>query len=197
MFFLSFYRSLFLDGCWLNIVFRGCKVDLYIGLNAANLIVWLGLDDVYQVITPTILNTDSVSLVEYRIMGQLLFKSRGELVEWETYIAFGFAKSINAVSCGAILINVPFYRFILRKIISLPSSRHRLFIIQTGMWTIPSSAENSSTPQKDFIPIYELDIMKVIGYWMFNLASSCRADVGMMTGSSSEQVEETYFCCHD
>ena len=123
-------------------------------------------------------------------MGQLLFKARDKSVESETYIALGFAKSMNAVSWGAILMKVPFYRFILRRMISEPSSRHRLFIIHTGMWTMPSSAENSRTPQKDFIPICELEIMKVIGYWMFSLASSCKADVGMMTNGASELIKK-------
>ena len=67
------------------------------------------------------------------------------------------------------------------KIISEPSSTHKLFIIQMGMWHMPSSAENSNTPQYVLMPIYEFEIMKVIGYWMRNLASSCNALVGKMT----------------
>lgn len=65
--------------------------------------------------------------------------------------------------------------------ISEPSSTHKLFIIQIGMWHMPSSAENSSTPQYVLMPICEFEIIKVIGYWMRNLASSCSALVGKIT----------------
>ena len=46
------------------------------------------------------------------------------------------------------------------------------------MWQLPSSAENSRTPQYDFLAIYGLLIKNVIGYEIFNLASSFNADEG-------------------
>ena len=98
-----------------------------------------------------------------------------------TYIALGFARSIKAVSWGWILMNVPFCKFMLRRIISDPSPTQRLFIIHTGIWHMPSSAENSRTPQNVFIPICELEIIKVIGYWIRSRLNSWSADVGRMT----------------
>ena len=71
---------------------------------------------------------------------------------FSAYIAFGSGKSINAVLCGFNFTNVPFLRFMFLMMTSVPSSRNKLFIIQRGMCTLPSSAENSSTPQKLFLP---------------------------------------------
>ena len=72
--------------------------------------------------------------------------------------------------------------------ISEPSSTQRLFIIQIGIWHMPSSAENSSTPQYVLIPICEFEIMKVMGYWMRSLASSCKALVGRITISQQSRL---------
>ena len=123
---------------------------------------------------------------------------RGKL----TYIAFGFAKSIKAVSCGLILMKVPFCKFMFLRMISEPSPTQRFSIIQTGMWHMPSSAENSSTPQYDFSPIYGLEIMKVIGYEMRSLDNSCNAEVGRITKKQSQIFHKEhdwvrpYFCFH-
>ena len=110
-----------------------------------------------------------------------------------TYIALGFARSIKAVSCGWILMNVPFCKFMFRRIISDPSPTQRLFIIHTGIWHMPSSAENSRTPQNVFIPICELEIIKVIGYWIRSRLNSCSADVGRMTKRNT--IIMSYIVC--
>ena len=87
---------------------------------------------------------------------------------------------MNAVSCGYIFKKVPFFKLTFLRITSEPSSRKRLCISQTGKWQTPSSAENSNTPQYDFFEFCGLLIMKVIGYEIFNLANSARADDGMI-----------------
>ena len=51
-------------------------------------------------------------------------------------------------------------------------------IIHKGIWQFPSSAENSRTPQYDFFPTYGLLIKNVIGYEIFNLANSFKAEDG-------------------
>ena len=90
---------------------------------------------------------------------------------------------------------VPFYKFMFLRMISEPSSIHRLFIIQIGMWHMPSSAENSSTPQYVLRPICEFEIINVIGYWILRRASSCRADVGRMT--DIKECESEFQTCND
>lgn len=70
---------------------------------------------------------------------------------------------MNLVSWGYIFMKVPFLRLTLRKIISEPSPQIRLSIIQIGIWHIPSSAVNSSTPTYARLLVMGLLIINVIG----------------------------------
>ena len=148
-------RRLLLNLGWFNVVLWSFEIDFNVRLDAADLIIWLGLNDVDCVVATTILNVNRVTLVKDRVMSQLLLQAidiieiisqvRGN--EFKAYMALGLDKSMKAVSWGLIFTYEPFYRFMFLRIISVPSSTHRLFIIQIGIWHMPSSAENSSTPQ--------------------------------------------------
>ncbi len=50
------------------------EVHLDIGFNYANLILWLALHDIDQVVSTVILNVDGVTLHKTSIVGKLLFK---------------------------------------------------------------------------------------------------------------------------
>ena len=67
---LLFYR-----GRRLLIVFGSCKVHFDISLDAANLVVRLGVDDVNQVVVASILNRNGVSLEQTGVMRQFLFET--------------------------------------------------------------------------------------------------------------------------
>ena len=148
-------RRLLLNLGWFNVVLWSFEIDFNVRLDAADLIIWLGLNDVDCVVATTILNVNRVTLVKDRVMSQLLLQAidiieiisqvRGN--EFKAYMALGLDKSMKAVSWGLIFTYEPFYRFMFLRIISVPSSTQRLFIIQIGIWHMPSSAENSSTPQ--------------------------------------------------
>lgn len=66
----------FLGELWrLNVVLGRHEVKLDVGLDAANLIVWLGLYDVNLVLFSSKLNVNRVALVKDRIVRKFLFKA--------------------------------------------------------------------------------------------------------------------------
>ena len=148
-------RRLLLNLGWFTVVLWSFEIDFNVRLDAADLIIWLGLNDVDCVVATTILNVNRVTLVKDRVMSQLLLQAIDiiDIInqvggnEFKAYMALGLDKSMKAVSWGLIFTYEPFYRFMFLRMISVPSSTHRLFIIQIGIWHMPSSAENSSTPQ--------------------------------------------------
>ena len=120
---------------------KGFEIDFNVRLDTADLIIWFGLNDVNCIVATTILNVNRVALVKDRVMSQLLLQAidiieiinQVRRTEFKAYMALGLDKSMNAVSWGLIFTYVPFYRFMFLRIISVPSSTHRLFIIQIGI----------------------------------------------------------------
>lgn len=64
-----------MDLGWLDIVLGCLEVELNIGLNAANLIIRLGFDDVDGVVAATILDINRVTLVKHGVMRQFLLEN--------------------------------------------------------------------------------------------------------------------------
>lgn len=59
----------------LHVVLWLSEVDLDVCFNAADLIVWLTLSDVDEVVTTTVVDADCVAFVENRVMSQFLFQN--------------------------------------------------------------------------------------------------------------------------
>ena len=59
-------------GCRLYVVFGCCEVHVDVCLNATDLVIWLGLQNVNQIVPPRILDVDRAALMQHRIVSQLL-----------------------------------------------------------------------------------------------------------------------------
>ena len=106
--------------------------------------------------------------------------------------------SRNVLVCGCSLTYVPFGSDADLNCTTSPSLRERFCIIQYGMYTMPSSATNSNTPQwnackesgavdsdpeptgaaEPEVPERGLEISNSMGYWILNEASASSADGG-------------------
>ena len=79
---LRVFESALLRGCLLlhlgrlDVVFGRGEVEFDVGLDAADLVVRLRLQDVDRVLAPCILNVDRVSFVEDGVVSQLLLETR-------------------------------------------------------------------------------------------------------------------------
>ena len=115
-------------------------------------------------------------------MSQLILTFHNSASARDTYTALGSEISKKCVVCGWSLMNRPFGRSVLVILIGSPSSSRKLFIIQYGRFTHPSSAMNSRTPAcVEAAGFWGLESLNIHGDSMSNAERFAKAEGGMMT----------------
>ena len=67
-------RRLFFEFRGLHVVFGRFEIELDVGLDTADLVVGLALNDVDRVVPPTVLDVNCVALVKHRVVSEFLLK---------------------------------------------------------------------------------------------------------------------------